>query len=152
MNKKIIAASVIALGVAGIAGTAFARGPGGFGFGGPVLMRLLDDLKLSDQQELMIVQMRREAREKHKEMREARKETMQIALQELEKPNPDKARLHNLADQRIEQLRKMIHQGIDKVLALHATFTPEQRKTLVTKAHKMQERAERWKGDRDGDD
>src|SRR5687768_11403036 len=113
MKKNIVAAVVLALGLAGIAGTALAKGPGGL-LGGRRMMRILEELNLTDQQEDMIAEIRRDMKEKRGVMKQARKETVEVALTELEKPSPDKARLHAIADQRIEDMRKMVHQGIDK--------------------------------------
>ena len=117
------------------------------GLPGRKMMRLLEDLNLTDQQEDMIVEMRREMRDKRGAFKQVRKESMETAMTELEKASPDKAKLHNLADQRIEGMRKMVHQGIDKFLALHATFSAEQRKTLTTRIRKLHERAARWDKD-----
>ena len=140
-RKKVFALGAGALaGVLALGGVAVAGGHGHFGRpGGPLaIMGLVQGLDLNDQQELQAIKIRKnlaaQGREIHKDM----KVPMSQVLDELEKPAPDAAKVHAVADQALQRFSKVVHSGIDQFLALHATFTPEQREKLVTRGREMQ--------------
>ena len=47
------------------------------------------------------------------------------------KDEPDVARLHAIADERVDALRGFAHQAVDASIELHAILTPEQRSALT---------------------
>lgn len=54
-----------------------------------------------------------------------------------ESPNPDRARLHALVDQRIDALRAFAHQAVDAGIEVHDVLTPEQRAKAERKVERM---------------
>lgn len=135
------------IGTLGFAGTAMAR-PGGH-FPGMGLMRLLSRMDLTEQQEVKAVRLRRAMADEAEQSRKEVHQLVATAIPELEKAQPDARKLHGLVDQISEKMSKVAHSAIDKYLELHATFTPEQRQTLVESAKTFHERAERRMNDDD---
>lgn len=152
LRTALVAASVVsalALGGVALAGPHKGRGgpggPGGFGFR---LMRMVNHLDLTEEQEVKAVRLRHQLKEEMKAMKGDREQTMKTIAAELKKPTPDAAKLHGIADQMMARMTKMTHATIDKFLELHATFTPEQREKLGTQLEKRADRRERRMRDR----
>lgn len=127
----------------GFAGTAIAR-PGGMGghFPGMGLMRLIGRLDLTEQQELKAVRLRRAMADEAEQNRKEIHNAIGAVIPELEKAQPDARKLHGVVDQISERMAKMAHGAIDRYLELHATFSPEQRQTLVETAKDFHQRVE----------
>jgi hypothetical protein len=79
-----------------------------------------------------------------KELRQELQPQVSQVFDELEKPAPDAAKLHGIADDVLKRITRITHSAIDQALALHATFSPEQRETLVTRGREIQMRAQQW--------
>ncbi len=130
MKKTIMIGTLV--GVLAVGGVAMAGGPhGGGGFFGGRIARLMERLNLTEQQQLKAIQIRSAIKERRKDAKGSRGADMELIAAELAKPNPDKAKLHALADQRIAEMQKNMHFTIDQFLELHGTLTAEQRTQLV---------------------
>lgn len=143
-SKYIGIAAALAVLTAG--GAAFAR-PDGMpkGMPGMAFLRMLGDLDLTEAQELQAVRARRLVRDEMKEAHEATAASMGRVIAELEKPAPDAGAIHGVADEALGRLQKIVHLAIDQYLALHATFSPEQRQQVAAQAKEMNERRARFK-------
>jgi hypothetical protein len=144
MNKKQIAITAgLALGLLAVGGAAMAR-PDGMrgGFAGKMFFRMFADLELTEQQELKAIRMRRSLQEQGQAARVETFKSLEPAIDELGKANPDSAKLHGIADEAVKRFSKIIHSAIDQALELHATLSPEQRTTLVKRAKEIHERRE----------
>lgn len=58
-------------------------------------------------------------------------------LSQWQSPNPDRARLHSMVDQRIDAMRAFAHQAVDAGIEVHGVLTPEQRAKLEKKAQRL---------------
>lgn len=144
-TKKVLVAAGLALGLVAMGGAAMARpggGKGHGGFGGMMMMRLFGELDLSEQQELKAIRMRRNLQEQGEEARKETFKSLEPAIAELGKAQPDARKMHALADEAIARYSKIVHSAIDQALDLHSTLTAEQRTTLVTRANEMHDRRE----------
>lgn len=119
----------------------FKGGHGRGGFPG-MIMRAFGDLELTEQQELKAIRIRRNLQTQALEQRREMAGSIAKVADELEKPNPDATKLHGIADDVIKRISKLVHSGIDQVLELHATLSPEQRSTLTERLRGFQQRAE----------
>jgi Spy/CpxP family protein refolding chaperone len=154
-NRKFLAlAAGTALLAGGLSAAAFA-GPGhkrffrgGGMMPGMMLMNLAERLELTEEQEVAAVRMRRAIREEAKKNRQEMKASFDGVLAELEKPQPDAARLHRLVDEASARMTKLAHSSVDRYLEFHATLTPEQRQKLVEDARLMKERRASFKKQR----
>ena len=129
-KKTLIIGLTASIFLLGATGLAVAR-PGGGGFFGHRMGRLIQQLDLTEEQQDLALELRSEMRSKRKAMRSQMLETMQTVASELEKPQPDSARLHQVANDRLEVMRTQMHQHIDNLLKLHSTLSDEQRTKLV---------------------
>jgi periplasmic protein CpxP/Spy len=64
-------------------------------------------------------------------------------LDEWKAASPDKARLHQLVDERVEAFRKVAHEAVDAGVEVHDVLTPEQRAKITKKAERHMGRVER---------
>lgn len=55
----------------------------------------------------------------------------QFAYQQWDSASPDRARVHEVIEERVDAFRKFLHLAADGVIELHQLLTPEQRKELV---------------------
>jgi Spy/CpxP family protein refolding chaperone len=117
-------------------------GPGGMGPAGK-LLRLMETLDLTEQQEVALVRLRRELREEGKANFEARKADRVAMAAELAKATPNAAVFHQHLDQRLERQRVQGHAMIDKVLKFHATLSPEQKQALAERLTQVQDRMQK---------
>jgi hypothetical protein len=142
-SKRLIF-SLALISTLAIGGVAMAQAGGGFfGMPGQRFARVLEKLNLSDQQENLALDIRDEIHRQGKGMRQQHQVAMETVITELEKPKPDAQKLNALADQQIDNLRKMVHVGIDKFLTLHATFSDQQRRDFSAELRHMQDMAKR---------
>jgi periplasmic protein CpxP/Spy len=58
-------------------------------------------------------------------------------LAQWQSPNPDRARLHALVDQRLDALRALAHQAVDAGIEVHDVLTPEQRAKVQKRVERM---------------
>ncbi len=159
LNRKILAVTTGAVLLAGGLSAAALAGPGGHGrfahrggrmgmmgaMPGLRLLHLAETLNLSDEQELAAIKMRREIREEAQQNRQQMASIFSDVLIELEKPEPDAARLHQIVDQTSARMTKLAHASVDKYLKFQRTLTPEQRQQLVDHARMMKERREQFR-------
>jgi hypothetical protein len=129
--------------------TALARPRGHGGPLGFMMGRLLHHVDLTEQQEMEAVRIRRALADEGRAARKDAQAALGQAIAELEKPQPDARKLHGAADQAMSRMNAMVHSAIDRLLTLHATFSPEQRKDLTQTLRKHEERMRRHA---DGDD
>src|SRR5688572_14892154 len=108
------------------------------------MMRVLRDIQLTEQQEDMAFEITHDIKKRARQMRKDSAGSMSVVTTELAKPKPDAARLHSVADQKIEEMKKLAHYAIDRFLALHATLSNDQRQQLVKRLEKMEERKRRF--------
>jgi hypothetical protein len=141
-NKIIFSLALISM--LAVGGAAMAQaGPGFFGMPGQRFARILNKLNLSDQQENLALDVRDEIHKAGQGMRQQHQAAMEAVITELEKPKPDAQKLNTLADQQIDNLRKVVHLGIDKFLTLHATFSDQQRRDFTAELRHMQDMSKR---------
>jgi Spy/CpxP family protein refolding chaperone len=143
MKSKILVALALVAALAVGGGVAFAQGVEGGGFFGHRIARVLEKLNLTDQQENLALDVRDELKRAGKAMRQENHAAMDAVVAELDKPKPDAAKLHAVADQRIDAFRKVMHLGIDKFLTLHATFSDDQRQAFSAEMKHVSNMAKR---------
>jgi Spy/CpxP family protein refolding chaperone len=130
-RRRFALAAIGAAGALGIARLAEAR-PWRGGRGGMAgLLKLMDDLDLTEAQELAAVRLRRSLREEGKKMREASREDLAAAAAELKAEAPDRDRLRALADRAAARMKDRSHAAIDAVLEFQGQLRPEQREKLA---------------------
>ncbi len=141
----------LVVGTLGIGTVAFARpfGGGGFGMPGMGILRMVERLELTEQQEVQAVRLRREVREEMKGMRAQTHAEMGQVIDELAKPTPDARKIHGVVDNALARMGKLAHAVVDKALAFHATLSPEQKQTLAEDAKRFHERAQQRQNDND---
>ncbi|MCC7384503.1 MAG: periplasmic heavy metal sensor [Deltaproteobacteria bacterium] len=147
-NKVIIISTLVgalALGTVALAhpGEGPEGGRGGGGFLGHRIGKLIQRLDLTDTQEDLAIDIRSDLKKEGRALKRAGFTRMNDLSAELAKPKPDAARLKQIADQMLEEQRKLVHTGIDRYLQLHATFSNEQRQRLVEQLKRGQERAKK---------
>lgn len=91
----------------------------------------LNDLKATDEQRGKVDALKADAVADLKAYMSAQKEARESALELWSSASPDPKTAHAMVDQRIDALRALSHKMADRVLALHATLTPEQRSKLA---------------------
>ncbi|MFT5586833.1 MAG: hypothetical protein ACI9VR_004435 [Cognaticolwellia sp.] len=142
MSKKTLAA--VALGtltMLALGGTAIAKGGGHGGpFGG--MHRIVDQLDLSPEQQELGVAMREDAKADHDAQRTSRSAAFDTIQAELALEQPDSATLHGLIDEQLALMSVTMHDRLDDFLTLHATFSAEQRATLVEEMDQAKARKE----------
>lgn len=98
---------------------------------------VLDDLSATDaqRQQIHAIEERLLARGAalHQDHDAARAEL----LAQWQSPNPDRARLHALVDQRVEAMRAFMHEAVDAGVDVHGVLTPEQREKVTKKIERM---------------
>jgi protein CpxP len=93
----------------------------------------LDDLKATDEQRKQLHAIKDRVIDTIWASRDEHKQAKQIFLAELAKDQPDPDKLHRLLDERIDALKPKLHEGLDTLLEVHATLTPEQRGLIKEK-------------------
>lgn len=156
MNTKktlrIVAVSTAAFLAMG--GVAIAKGParGGHGPLGIGLQNMVDALDLDAEQQALAEQLKADARADREAAHAEKEATFETVLVELNKAQPDSDLLHGLIDQGAARMADGMHARLDGFLELHATFSAEQRATLVTEMEagrdQMEERREQHRGER----
>jgi Spy/CpxP family protein refolding chaperone len=136
LTPKILGITSGVIVAGGLSAVAFAHPPG---LPGMRMLSMAQRLDLSEEQEVAAVRMRRAIREEAQQNREEMKAAFDEVLKELEKPNPDPAKMHRLVDDASARMTKVAHSSVDKYLEFHRTLTPEQRKELVASAKEMKE-------------
>ncbi len=158
MSKKTLAAVALgSLTLLALGGTAIAKGGGHGGpFGG--MHRIVEQLDLTPEQQELGMQLKEEAKADHEAQRESRSAAFDTIAAELALEQPDSAALHSLIDVQLASMSVMMHERLDGFLTLHATFSAEQRATLVDemdqakarKEQRMEEGGEGGRGQRGG--
>jgi Spy/CpxP family protein refolding chaperone len=148
-RTSIIIGGVLA-GVLALGGVALAQGggPNGWGRGhipGMALMRAMERLDLTDQQELQLIKIRKNLHQQGMDARQEMAASVSQVLDEVEKPAPDAQKIHSIADQAIQRFSKVVHSGIDQLIAFHQTLTTNQRATLVQSVREQQARIQQWR-------
>ena len=128
MTRSIRVALTAGLFALSLGGVAIA---GGGGFGGHGFHELIRSLNLTEDQKTLAMELREEGRA-DKEANKASKDAIVEAMMvELEKPQPDTKKVHDLIDDMLDQKREEAHERADAMLELHATFSDEQRAAFV---------------------
>jgi len=141
MEKKIKRTLLVAAvaSTLAISGVALADPGGPFKLG-----RFFHGLNLTESQEDAAIAVKKDIMKEGKKVREAAMESLDDVAAEVRKPKPDAAKLHHLADQRIDEVRKVVHFAIDRFLTFHQVLTPEQKNELAEHMEKAQRRAKKW--------
>jgi Spy/CpxP family protein refolding chaperone len=139
MKKTLVASTLIGLLALGVGGAAVADPGGRFRFG-----RLLNSLDLNDAQEDQLISLQKDVMREGRQVRRAAVESLGAVAEEVKKPKPDAARLHAVADQRIDEAKKWVHYAIDKFLVFHASLDAKQRAELSEDLQKGARRAKKW--------
>src|SRR5205823_5525470 len=87
-----------------------------------------------------LIKIRKNLRAQGKEAHVEMGASVSQVLDEIEKPQPDAVKVHGIADQAIQRFSKIVHSGIDQLLAFHQTLTQQQRDTLVKEGREAQDR------------
>jgi periplasmic protein CpxP/Spy len=103
----------------------------------------LDDIKATDAQRATVHAAKDRVLEKVKALRGDRRQMHEELLAAWKSDSADKAKLHALVDQRIEEMRAVGHEAVDAAAEVHDALTPEQRQQV---AERM-ERHRRWRGE-----
>jgi len=129
---------VTALGVGGAA----VAGPWGGGPGcGRGVERVVSALDLNEKQEDLAYDIAKDLGKRRRALKEASLPDLGAVITELEQPNPNAGKLHDLADAKLEAIAGLVHHTIDRVLELHATMSGEQRANAVKKLRRIEEYA-----------
>jgi Spy/CpxP family protein refolding chaperone len=87
----------------------------------------LDDLDATKEQRITMHAVKDRVLIEARLLREKMQQSRQGVIDELKSDNPDSERLHKELDQQIELVREFAHKGLDELLLVHKTLTPEQR-------------------------
>ena len=128
---KILGLSALIGGLA-FGGVALARGPGGM-HGGPGghMAKVIEELELDPEQQALAKELKAGMEDEREAMQAQHQEAFEVLVTELAKERPDSEALHTLIDEGSALMAERMHAGLDSVLELQATFTAEQRASLV---------------------
>jgi Spy/CpxP family protein refolding chaperone len=93
----------------------------------------LKELKLSPEQEQKIAAQGKQQQEQVQELKQKTAQVRKELTQELEQPNPDKAKIDALISEMKELMGKGMEQRVERILMLKEILTPEQMKKLEQK-------------------
>ena len=141
MKKTLIISTLV--GLIAFGGVAFAD-PGGGMFR---MGRFLQKLDLNEAQEDQAIAMKRDIMREGKQARRAALESLDDVAAEVKNPKPDAAHLHAIADQRLDDVRKVVHYAIDRFVTFHASLDAKQRAELAEGLEKQQRRAKKWQSE-----
>lgn len=141
MKKTLIISTLV--GLIAFGGVAVADPGGGFFRMG----RFLQKLDLNEAQEDQAIAMKKDIMREGKQARRAALESLDDVAAEVKKPKPDAARLHAIADQRLDDVRKVVHYAIDRFVTFHASLDAKQRAELAEGLEKQQRRAKKWQSE-----
>jgi Spy/CpxP family protein refolding chaperone len=125
--RVALTAGLLALTLGGVA----VAGGGPSGFGGRGFQELIRSLNLTEDQKTLAMELREEGRADNEANRANKDAIVEAMMVELEKPQPDTKKVHDLVDDMLDQKREEAHERADAVLELHATFSDEQRAAFV---------------------
>ncbi|MBW2453362.1 MAG: periplasmic heavy metal sensor [Deltaproteobacteria bacterium] len=91
----------------------------------------LDELEATAEQRTKVHAIKDELFDEAMELRKGSKEVRKAALEELKRDEPDAKKLHDLVDERAEEMRALAHQAVDGAIELHGVLTPEQRAEIA---------------------
>ena len=103
----------------------------------------LDDLDATPDQRVRIHAVKERMIQSGRAFHESSAGGHEVVLEAWKSPNPDKARLHALVDERMDAARALAHQAVDAGLEVHDVLTPEQREKVTKKIERRMERRER---------
>ena len=91
----------------------------------------LDDLEATEAQRQKILSIKDDLFQQILTMRQNGQGDKWALVQELQSDQPNGEKLHRLLDKHIDALRVTAHRGVDALLEVHGTLTPEQRAQLI---------------------
>ncbi len=97
----------------------------------------LDDLDATPAQRTQIHAIKDRLLAKAAAMHQGREADGAELLAEWQSQSPDRAKLHALVDQRIDELRALAHEAVDDGIEVHGILTPEQRAKVTKKLERM---------------
>jgi len=97
----------------------------------------LDDLDATPEQRTRIHEVKDRLLAAGQKVRAGHDEAHATMLAEWKAEQPDAAKLHALVDARVEEMRGLLHQGVDAGIEVHGILNAEQRAKLTKKV-------ERW--------
>lgn len=143
IKKTLIASTLIGLFAIGGVAVADPGGPMGmFRIG-----RVIHELNLTEAQEDQAIAMKKAIMKEGKETRRNAMGSLGEVAAELKKPKPDAAQLHKIADQRMDDMRKLVHFAIDRFLTFHASLDAKQRGELADNLERAERRAKKWQAE-----
>lgn len=139
MSKKTLFVIVGAAALILAAGWAVAKGP--MSFHGRHQMKdkfitwyvtqTLQDIKATDEQKTRIMAVKDRMFQEGAKLREKHEAVHETLQGQWAAGKVDAAALHSLVDQRVEELRGVLHKGVDAFVEVHDTLTPEQRQQVI---------------------
>jgi Spy/CpxP family protein refolding chaperone len=147
MTRSIRVALTAGLFALSLGGVAIA---GGGGFGGHGFHELIRSLNLTEDQKTLAMELREEGRADHEANKANKDAIVEAMMLELEKPQPDTKKVHDLIDDMLDQKREEAHERADAVLELHATFSDDQRAAFVDGMRDLKDEHEARREDHEG--
>ena len=97
----------------------------------------LDDLDATPAQRTQIRAIEDRLLARAAAMHEGREAAGAELLAEWQSQDPDRAKLHALVDQRIDELRAFAHEAVDDGIEVHGILSPEQRAKVTRKLERI---------------
>jgi Spy/CpxP family protein refolding chaperone len=97
----------------------------------------LDDLDATDAQRQQIHAIKDRLLAKAAGLHDGKEKVHAEVLAQWQSPNPDRARLHAIVDERFAAMRALAHDAVDAGVDVHGILTPEQRAKLTKKVERM---------------
>jgi Spy/CpxP family protein refolding chaperone len=137
--KRLVIATLAVVGLTATAGSAFAwlghRGGDHHAriksFVNWRLDSLLDELEADKAQRARIDTIKERMFEVGTQFAKSRPEVRQAFMDQWNADTPDKKVVHQLVDDRVDEIRAIAHQAADAALEVHSTLTPAQRATVA---------------------
>lgn len=137
--KRFVIATLAVLGLTATAGTAFAWFGHRGGHGHAKIKSFIDwrvndvlnDLEASTVQREQITIIKDRLFAVGEGYAKSRPETRKAFLAQWNTATPDKAEVHRLVDERIDEIRAIAHQAADAALEVHQTLEPKQRAAIT---------------------
>ena len=147
IRNTLFAVGFMTVGAIGTVGAQAAARPGSFGHGAH-LARLVQQLDLTDDQQVQADEIRDAMRSHHEEMRADRGEHKAELLAQLGNASVDREAVHTEIDSKLAEQASFMHEMADMFLDLHASLDDDQRSTLVSSAEQAMDRHEERRGER----
>lgn len=98
---------------------------------GARLDNALDDVDANDSQRKQIKAIQDSLVQEGVKLRDANKDSRKELLAQWESATPDRAKVHSIVDQRIDEVKVFAHKVADGILSVHDILTPTQRAKIT---------------------